>query len=470
MPRAERKQERRNRNREGSISMKRILHDRKLNNAGMSLVEVIVAMAILSVVILGVLYSFVYSARFNARSRERQQTTAAAQTVMEYFKAYSVQSIYDDFAGSSFSLNEGNGTACTGTPGGPMTFDIEGMKYEREPYDVRVSLSGHSSAAANVTTLNYETPTQEHAAMYVGYAGMDADALTKIMGLVAQKWSDMEDPSHTAVSHLDSEVDSSKINITKRELTVDVSNTSGNYVATVSCSYYFEVNDYPYTEADGTSSTFNYSGTYDVDWSGVAGGSPSLSKEIFNQSTALESLTLYYYPAYRYVPSSGDPSAPVRVGEDRININNSTGTRIKCYIYKQKNLAVSDSRLSTSENMYEVDLYLKNAMVYDDNLNTLLGGSDVDRIMDSKIHVHSIGTDPAKDIRYHGIGYAAANTNYPTAGNDSPAIPTPVPSSDASVKPTSANQQIMYKIEIKIYKNGEIGGTVLNTLKGTIIE
>ena len=88
----------------------------------------------------------------------------------------------------------------------------------------------------------------------------------------------------------------------------------------------------------------------------------------------------------------------------------------------------------------------------------------------TKIHVHSTGTDPSKDIRYQGIGYAAANTNYPTAGNNSPAIPTLVPSSDSSVKPTSVNQQIMYDIKIEIYKNGDIGGTVLNTLEGTIIE
>lgn len=465
--------------------MKRILHDRKLNNVGMSLVEVVIAMAILSVVILGVLHSFVYSARLNARSRERQQTTAAAQTVMEYFKAYSVQSVYDDFtgvSGSGFSLNEGNGTTCTGTPGGSMTFDIEGMKYEREPYDVRVSLSGHTSDAANVTTLNYEIPTQEHAAVYVGYAGMDAAALNGIADMVAQKWSDMEsvspDPAATSaptVSHHDYEVDSSKIDIEQRDINVDISKDpgSGNYVAMVSCTYKFKVVDYPYTKADGTSDTFTYSDTYvaDLPESEVEGHSKVGEKiRIFNKSTALESLTLYYYPAYRYVPSSGDPSAPVRVGADHININNSTDTRVKCYVYKQKNLAVSDSRLSTSENMYEVDLYLKNAMVYDDNLNTLLGGSDVDRIMDSKIHVHSIGTDPAKDIRYHGIGYAAVNTNYPTAGNNSPAIPTPVPSSDSSVKPTSVNQQIMYDIKIEIYKNGDIGGTVLNTLEGTIIE
>lgn len=53
--------------------------NRKLNNAGMSLVEVIVAIAILSIVILPVLHTFVSSAMYNARARSRQQTTAAAR-------------------------------------------------------------------------------------------------------------------------------------------------------------------------------------------------------------------------------------------------------------------------------------------------------------------------------------------------------------------------------------------------------
>lgn len=463
--------------------MKRILHDRKSNNAGMSLVEVVIAMAILSIVILGVLYSFIYSARFNARARMRQQTTAAAQTVMENFKAYSVQDIYDDFVDSSFSLNGGSGTGYTGTPGGSMTFDIEGMSYENEPYDVRVSLSGHTSDAANVTTLNYENPTQEHAAVYVGYVGMDADVLTKIMGEVAEEWTNQEnaalsgggatpDPSATSapmVSHSLYEVDNSKINITKRELKIDISNDTGDCVATVSCIYTYEVNGYPYVkDMYGTTDTFDFSGQCEVDLSGSTVEGHSLSKEIFNQPTALESLSLYYYPAYSYVPSSGGSGAPVRINEDHIYINNSTGTRIKCYIYKQKNLAVSDSRLSTAENVYEVYLHLNNAMVYDDNLNTLFG-SDVGSIVDSKIHVD--GADPGGDKRYHGIGYAAANTNYPTTGNLSPAIPTsePMPTS-GPIKSTTNNLQIMYDIKIDIYKSGDIGGTVLNTLEGTIVE
>lgn len=475
--------------------MERMSQDRgrKLNNVGMSLVEVVIAMAILSIVILGVLHSFVYSARYNARSRLRQQTTAAAQTVMENFKAYSVQDIYNMFETNSFILNGGVGGAHTGVPGGDMTFDITGMLYQNDTYDVRVSLSGHNSLAADVTTLNYENPTLEHTAVYVGYAGMDGDALTGIMNEVAQEWSNLEnaallggatpapgatpDPSATSAptaAHSLYEVDSSKIHITKRELKVNIS--ADGHVATVNCVYSYKVNGHPYiTDAYGTPGTFDLAErSYEIDLSGSTVEGHSLGKEIFNQPTKLEALTLYYYPAYPYVPSSSDPSAPVQIGEDHIYISNSSDKDVKCCIYKQKNLAVSDSRLTIFENVYEVNLHLDHAYVYDDNLDKVLG-SDVGSIAGSKIHVY--GTN-AEDKRYHGIGYAAVYTNYPTTGDYSPAIPTPMPTSAPTstsepIKPTSENLRIMYNIKIDIYEH--VGGstaftTVLNTLEGTIIE
>ncbi len=172
--------------------MKEMWGSTKRNNVGMSLVEVVAAIAILSIVILAVLQSFVYSARYNARSRERQQTTAAAQTVMENFKAYSVQEIYDQFvsydpnvSGSGYHLNGGLGSYYEGVPGGYLKFEISHMQYQEELYDVRIDVYPHGSEASQVSTLIYEPPTQEHAAAYVGYAGMDADALRGIMGEVA---------------------------------------------------------------------------------------------------------------------------------------------------------------------------------------------------------------------------------------------------------------------------------------------
>lgn len=364
-----------------------------------------------------------------------------------------------------------------------MKFQITGMQYQNEEYDVSISLTPHGSDASKINTLVYENPTQEHTAIYVGYVGMDAGALTGIMEDVAKEWSDREnaalgggggspapgatpDPAATsapAVSHSPNEVDSSRIDITRRDLTVDIDNSSGNYVVKVSCVYTYNVTDYPYmTDIYGGTDVFSLSGaTYQVDLPGDG----SKSKVIFDNDTEVNRLDLYYYPAYRYVPAiSGVPGAdsPVRIKEDHININNISSTPVKCYIYKQKNLSVSDAKLSTAENVYEVNLHLANADIYDDNLNTVLG-SDVGSIVDSKIHVSG-------GERYHGIGYAAANVNYPSAGNASPGVPLPTAAPSATAAPTVKELQIMYDIEIAIHKSGQLHEPPLSTLEGTIIE
>ena len=463
------------RGRKDRFSMNKMLRSRRRDNRGMSLVEVVVAIAILSIVILSVLRSFVYSARLNARSRERQQTTAAAQTVMENFKAYSVQEIYDKCltTPTSFILSGGEGEIRSGTPGGDMEFAILGMYYQNERYDVKVNLTNHNSPAADVDTLLYTNPTQEHAAAYVGDAGMDAAALQGIMKKVAEEWTNREQAALTGGTgtpvHSASEVDSSKIHITKRELKIDIrqSGFGGNYVAEVSCKYYYNVTDYPYIkDAYGGTDTFDMDDNYQMDLSNSTEPDHSLSKEIYNQGSSLECLNLYYYPAYSYVP--GDPGigvpdaySPVRIAEDHIYISNESDTDVKCYIYKQKNLAVSDAKLSTSENVYKVNLHLKNAYVYNDNLNMVLG-NDEGSLTDSKINVSVMG----RGGRYHGIGYVASNINDTNIGTPNLPMPTNMPAE------TVEKKRLMYNVVIMVYNHGELesGGTALGTLEGTIIE
>lgn len=467
------------------FSMKKILGGKIRDNRGMSLIEVVVAIAILSIVMLTVLHSFVYSARYNARSRERQQTTAAAQTVMENFKAYSVQEIFDKCAATpgSFTLSGGEGKVRAGSPGGDMEFAIMGMYYQNQRYDVKVNLTSHNSLAADVDTLLYSNPTQEHAAAYVGDAGTDVAALRGIMEEVAAVWTQREQealsggtatpapgsvsPSGTA--HSASEVDSSRIHITRRELKVDITHSSsgGNYVAQVSCTYFYDVTGYPYIkDAYGGTDTFDISGEYPVDLSGTGGAGAGSAREIYNQGSSLECLNLYYYPAYSYVP--GDPGtgvpdadSPVRVGEDHIYINNYSDTDVRCYIYKQKNLAVSDARLSTSENVYKVNLHLTNAYVYNDNLNTVLG-NDEGSLTDSRINVSVTG----RGGRYHGIGYVAAGIHESNIGMPAMPMPTDMPTE------TVEKKRLMYDVLISVYNQGDLesGGTALSTLEGTIIE
>lgn len=452
--------------------MRRRRYSGKLNNVGMSLVEVVIAMAIMSIVILPVLHTFVQSARYNATARMRQQTTAAAQTVMENFKAYSVQEICDQFDADTFNVSRGSGfaTSYTGTPGGNMEFVINGMRYEGANYDVRVELEGHSSGAADVESLVYTTRTKEHDAVYTGYAGMDADALTGILQEVADEWSAQEaaaapapsaSPSPTAApaAHAYSEVDSSKVNITERRITVNISNASGNYVAKVTCEYDYTVTAHPYTvDSSGTTGTFDMAETYELDLSGSTDPTNmDFSKTIFDQPTELTGLTLYYYPAYGYGAGS-----PVQIDRDYIIINNTCGNEVKCYIYKQKNLAVSDTKISTSELVYEVNLQLAGANIYDDNLNTVLG-NDAASIPDSKIHING-------GSRYLGVGIASVEGDLNNLDPTSDAALINL--LNASRSKTVESLRLMYGVRISVYNSGDLagGGTPLNTLEGTIIE
>ena len=68
---------------------------RQLNNEGFSLVELLIAIVILSIIVVPLLHSFVTSARTNAKSRTTMHATAIAEDVMEMFEAHSLEEMSD---------------------------------------------------------------------------------------------------------------------------------------------------------------------------------------------------------------------------------------------------------------------------------------------------------------------------------------------------------------------------------------
>ena len=462
--------------------------NKKSNNVGMTLVEVIVAIAILSIVILPVLHTFVSSTIYNARARSRQQTTAAAQTVLENFKAYSVKEICDQFThvdGKNFSVNGTVNTQIvdpvTNTlvsgpiPGGDMDFRIFGMEYQNERYDVEVRLRGHSSLAADMETLIYENRTSGNSAAYVGYQTMDADAMAQIAEDVAVVWGNEENAAAPApapsaspaptITHSGSEVDTDKIKITEREIIFNVKQSGDDYIVEVSCNYQYQVDNYQYGVSEtGTPKTFSIPSTsysFDMD-----SGSTELYKEIFKQPLDAAqdhlNLTVFYYPAY----SRGTGSA-VKIANDKITDQNSSDKEVRCYLYKQKNLSVSNSRLSFSELGYHLNLNLAaNVNIYDDNLDTVLG---------SPTSVAPGGYSSMTN-RNHGIGYVAQNGQYPDAYDPAPTLPP-----DVSTGTTTEVLRQMYDVTVTVYREHTLptdGSAVpvtdppipLNTLSSTIIE
>lgn len=75
---------------------------KKLNHRGMTLVEVIVAMAILAVVIAPTLRIFASTSGTNFRSKQRQRATTVAESTMEALKAYSLDNLCRLFDGNEF--------------------------------------------------------------------------------------------------------------------------------------------------------------------------------------------------------------------------------------------------------------------------------------------------------------------------------------------------------------------------------
>ena len=71
--------------------MKEYTERRQLNNEGFSLIELLIAIVILSIIVVPLLHSFVTSARTNAKSRNTMHATAIAEDVMEQFEAHTLE-------------------------------------------------------------------------------------------------------------------------------------------------------------------------------------------------------------------------------------------------------------------------------------------------------------------------------------------------------------------------------------------
>ena len=70
---------------------------RRINNKGMSLVELMIAITILAIITVPLLHAFVSSARINRKAKQTQRLTTIGQDIMEGLKAYSVEDLAYEF-------------------------------------------------------------------------------------------------------------------------------------------------------------------------------------------------------------------------------------------------------------------------------------------------------------------------------------------------------------------------------------
>lgn len=121
---------------------KRSIYHRR--NAGLSLIELIIAVAILTVAVGPLLHAFITSMNTNRKAREMQQVTTVAQSVMESFKTQgvSLEDICKQFNGKttfklydSFTTGSSSGNIADNTPGTGLQYDARDHYVYQPEYD-----------------------------------------------------------------------------------------------------------------------------------------------------------------------------------------------------------------------------------------------------------------------------------------------------------------------------------------------
>ena len=145
------------------MSRNKMKHKVLKNNKGMTLVEILVAMMILTVVSLVLLRAFVSATKYNKIAKEKQREINLAQSIMESFKAYDMDEIVKQFNGSApFTIYSGahgtvsevgrnsydpvkdelirNDGGIDPSSADKYSFKIESVNYDGGLYDVEISL------------------------------------------------------------------------------------------------------------------------------------------------------------------------------------------------------------------------------------------------------------------------------------------------------------------------------------------
>ncbi len=339
------------------------------NQKGMSLVELIIAVTILSVAIAPLLYSFAHSARYNAKAKKAQRATTAAQTVMENIKAYNLDSLYEKFCVDPSDTTKhidtvpflyNNSTAVYSTTNTYNanagyadkmgTYTITGMKMSDGPsdshlYDVDITIAPDKTES--LPTYHVYNPSLD--ALY--------EENSESEGMYAF------DPYFVA--------------------TTCVKN-SGVPSESVKC---IEINRSATLVFDDTTMRVDYAYDYYLYSTPEPNGAAVLGNGTFNKSTSvdrgdsatrLRDVYYYYYPAFRNrlgsTNAEGDIIDPgiIRVSKDKLYIRNKTTDHstepVNVYVFKQRDMGLlSDPSaanvIRACEPTYRLEIHADNGTV-----------------------------------------------------------------------------------------------------------
>ncbi|MGN0425488.1 MAG: prepilin-type N-terminal cleavage/methylation domain-containing protein [Acetatifactor sp.] len=415
---------------------------RQLNNQGMTLVEVLVAMIIISVIGVAFLQSFSYAVKTNRLAKQKQEALSIAQTMMEAAKAYSVEEM--DAGLDSLVFN--SGTYSVNSSGNYKVTSVNGTDY-----DVTMKLTAGTAGASGVAVHDMEqlqNPSWETDGRFIqdindemqkilehAYNGMIADPSSIIVPPSVPPATDEEQRQKVTNFLINGLSDPSLMEmdyfqITNRKITMKIRDEGGNVTVTPIIEYTYKITDYNFqhVEEDGTTTTETFSrgpATVTITY-----------PDCFTGSSQLRAVYVCFYPLYSGLNALSE-NEWIGCDHDTILIDSDLANHLSIFLIKQK-LPASDP---TKQTNLDTQLITKEAYT-----------PSVAKTVASPIDVyHNLSKSLYQT--YHGLvgcSFAAEFTN------DGSKV-------YSDLTRQVSGQQLLYDVEIKVSCNG----TDMLTLEGT---
>ena len=357
-----------------------------IDNKGMSLVEMIVAIAILSVAVAPILYAFVYTTNFNAKAKKRQRATNAAMSVMETFKSYEMTKAHEIFTttgmqfldyntGAEYSFTPDPAEAETDPDTLAGTYKITNMSFSSDDEDTHkydVEIVAKKGRDEMITCTPLYDPHQD-----VIFAEEIKHLKTDDTGREYYTYdNNLFDPYWVAERIIGS-LDQTKLDYFEIWRDIYLSVSSDGIQVDYKYKYCYQLDGIRKPEDKNKYlefvSTTDPPATTDLSQTIPVRSFEEEDEEVKNgernagDTLPLRDVYFYYYPAYAdtYTPPGVDYA--VKIKEDSIHFaNNYQETNI--YIVKQKNNGKTYADLKASEVLYHLEPYYTPELLADVNV------------------------------------------------------------------------------------------------------
>jgi prepilin-type N-terminal cleavage/methylation domain-containing protein len=313
-------------------------------NAGFSLVEVLIAMAVLAVISLPILSAFSNAARINSKARREENANTVAQDVAEQFKSLSIDELTQMYSGN---WNESEGVYQFAVTNPTGSSDYEGLNGEKFKVKVTLDPGAYTDGSSENKNANNANNINSYAPQYSNLNAAD--------NIVIMKEVYQSDAEALAAFKTQYGVSPSASQLTKSlELDVDITQngTTANFIESVTGKLVY---------------TFN--GTYKINREFTKSKSVTASWEsgiyTLTKAQGLENIFLLYTPydknGVTVVP--GLANAYLASDSIKINYNYPTGASVKCadcnvYLVQQDATSAVDASYKMYLNKENISVHI----------------------------------------------------------------------------------------------------------------